>query len=149
MKPVSEYQTSTSKIWFSPTFRSHQLGYKLRLAVEVKPQPSHLQLNVAIVSAPPEDQPEFVKFPCVGYATVHILNPQHNKRHKDISFGFRISDESDKSMPAAVPNEYIMDDHLFFRVVKVELEEDYKPWLLDPHHEAEDSDSTDSEIESE
>ena len=155
MKPVSDYQNSAGKTWFGPAFQSHQLGYKLCLAVKMQPQASldlndNLQLNVGVVSAP-GDQLDFLKFPCIGDATVQVLNPQQNKRHIDISVGFMISDdhESGRFTFTFVPKEYVEKDRLFFRVVKVDLDEEYKPWLLDPHQEADDSDSGDSEMEGE
>ena len=149
MKPVSEYQGSTGKTWFSPTFLSHRLGYKLCLAVKMQTQASlplneNLQLNVGVVSAPGE-QGDFLKFPCIGDATVQVLNPQQNKRRIDISVGFMIGDESERFTFASVPKAYIYQDRLFFRVVKIDLDEEYKPWLLDPHLEADDSISVDSE----
>ena len=57
----------------------------------------------------------------------------------DISVGFMIGDESERFMFASVPKAYIYQHHLFFRVVKIDLDEKYKPWLLD------DSISVDSE----
>ena len=148
MKPVSDYQASTSKTWLSPTFRSHQLGYKLRLAVRILPQASlplndNLQLDIGIVSAP-EDQEIFLKLPCISDATVQILNPEKNTC-KPISIGFMTGDESEKFMHTSVPKTYIHCNCLFFRVVKIDLGEEYKLWLLDPHEEVDDSMSVDSE----
>ena len=153
MKPVSEHQASTGKTWLSPIFLSHQLGYKLRLAVKMQPQPSlpmndNLQLNVGIVSARGE-QADFLKFPCIGDAKVHILNPQQNEQPINISVGFMISDESDRFTFASVPKDYIYEDCLFFCVVNVHLDTEYKPWLLDPYQESEDSDSVDSDMDDE
>jgi hypothetical protein len=151
MKSVSKYQASTGKTWFSPVFLSHQLGYKLRLAVKIQPQATiplneNLQLNVRIVSAS-GDQEDFLKLPCVGDATVQVLNPEQNKRRIDISVGFMIGDESERFTYASVPKVYIHHDCLFFRVVKIDLAEEYKPWLLDPHLEADDSMSVDGDSE--
>lgn len=149
MKPIRNYQASTGKTWFSPTFLSHQLGYRLCLAVKIQPQASlplneNLQLNIGIVSAPGH-QEKFLKFPCIGDATVQVLNPEQNKRHIDISVGFMIGDEeSERLTYASVPKAYIHHDFLFFRVVKIDLAEEYKPWLLDPHLDADDSMSVDS-----
>ena len=116
----------------------------------MQPQPSlslndNLQLSVGIISAP-EGQADYLKFPCIGDAKVHVLNPQQNKRPIHISVGFMLGDESDRFTFASVPKEYVYKDRLFFRMVKVDLDEEYKPWLLDPHQEAEDSDSIDSEM---
>ena len=150
MKPVSDYQASTGKTWLSPTFLSHQLGYKLCLAVRIQPQASlpfneNLQLNVGIVSAS-EDQEDFLKFPCIGDATVQILSPEKNQRCIDIPVGFMIGDEPERFTYASVPKTYIHSNCLFFHVVKIDLGDEYKPWLLDPHNvmEVDDSISVDS-----
>ena len=154
MKRVSDYQTSRGKIWFSPTFLSHQLGYKLRLAVKVQPQTSlpfneNLQLNIAVVS-PPGDQEDFLKLPCIGDATLQILNPEEDEDHINISVEFMIGDEPDheRFTDASVPQSYIHHDCLFFSVIEVDLDEEYKPWLLNPQLlETDDSSSVDSDSE--
>ena len=136
MKPFSEYQTCTDKVWLSPTFLSHQLGYKLRLAVNIQPLllNDNPQLKIGIVSAS-EGQADYLKLPCIGDAKVHIINPQQNKRHKDISFGFIIpgDNESYNFTFALLSKDFVYKDCLFFRVEEVYLDEAYKPWLLDPY----------------
>ena len=141
MKHVSEFKTSGTT-WFSPTFLSHQLGYKLRLAVKMQPLTlnENLYLDVGIESALGA-QEHYLKFPCIGDATVHILNPQQNREHIDISIGFMINDEFNEYISALVPKAYVYKDCLFFSVEEVYLDDDYKTWLLDPCQEAEDSDS--------
>jgi hypothetical protein len=152
MKSVSKYQASSDNTWYSPVFLSHQLGYKLRLAVEIQPQATlplneNLQLDIRIVSAS-GDQEDFLKLPCVGDATVQVLNPEQNKRRIDISVGFMIGDELVRTYASeSVPKAYIHHDCLFIRVVKIDLAEEYKPWLLDPHLEADDSMSVDGDSE--
>lgn len=153
MKHVSEYKASAGKTWFSPTFLTHQLGYKLQLAVKVQPQQpqnEYLHLEVGIVLAP-GDQEHYLKFPFKGDADVHILNPQQNKRHKFISIDFEINDESDYEFTLAlVPKDrYVYKDCLFLCVEEICLDHECKTWLLDPNQEAEDSDSVDSEHSSE
>ena len=93
----------------------------------------------------PEDQEDFLKFPCIGDATVQILNPEKNKRRIDIPVGFMIGDESERFTYASVLKTYIHRNCLFIRVVKIDLADEYKPWLLDPHMEVDDSMSVDSE----
>ena len=149
MKCVSEYKKSAGKIWFSPIFLSHQLGYKLRLAVRVSPQSQdkNLHLEVGIVSAPGA-QEHYLKFPCNGDADVHILNPQENEDHKFISVNnFEINDASDCHSEftfAFVPKHYVHKDCLFFCVEEINLDHDCKTWLLDPA----DREPKDSEEES-
>ena len=65
MKYISEYKTSPGKTWLSPIFLSHQVGYKLRLAVRVSPQPQdgNLQLEIGIISAGAQEH--YLKFPCM------------------------------------------------------------------------------------
>lgn len=152
MKHVSEYKASTDKIWFSPTFLSHQLGYKLRLAVKMVPQSpnKHLHLKVGIVAAP-GPQEHYLRFPCNGDASIHILNPQQNKEHMFIFTGFKLNNDDNEYYFASIPKEYVYKDCLFFHVEEVCLGDNYKTWLLDPDQEAEDSDSkedSDSEEQS-
>jgi hypothetical protein len=150
MKHISEYKTSPGKTWFSPNFLSHQLGYKLRLAVKVQPKPQdkHLHLEVGIVSAPGA-QEHYLKFPCNGDADVHILNPQENKYHMFIFVtNFEINDASENLGEftfALVPKDYVYKDCLFFCVEEIHLDQDCTTWLLDP---ADREAKNDSEVES-
>ena len=150
MKHISEYKTSPGhgKTWLSPIFLSHQLGYKLRLAVRVSPQPQdgNLQLEIGIVSAGAQEH--YLKFPCNGDANVHILNPQENEDHKFIFVNnFEINNgASDYHNFASVPERYVHKDCLFFCVEEIYLDDDdCKIWLLDPA----DREPKDSEEESE
>ena len=159
MKPISKYQTSTDEIWISPSFLSHQLGYKLSLTVRLLQQASmkqlrnSVQLEVGIVSAQ-RRQDSFLKFPCIGDIKVKILNPHQNKGHMEISMGFMINNDRRKdrtpelSYPMTVPKDFIFKDRLFFHIVTVQLSEDHRPWLLDPSQVTEDTAySSDSESE--
>lgn len=159
MKPVSKYQASTYKIWLSSSFLSHQVGYKLCLMAKILPKSNtklndSVQLEVGVVSAQGQ-QDNFLKFPCIGDAKVKILNPHHNKGHKEISMGFMIHNERCSahtlglSYPVIVPKEFIFKDRLFFHIVAIQLSEDHRPWLLDPSQVTEDTALYSSDSESE
>ena len=147
--PVSAYKEPSSKFWISSPFMSHQLGYKLFLAVKFSQRdPTHLEIAVR---SPQEiyQRPSHLKFPCEGDVTVRILNPRENKEHIKTSVGFIINATTidpvtkfpQQSCNLPVSSKYIDNDNLYLQVVEVQLEDEYRPWLLHPNMYDSDSDN--------
>ena len=74
MEDVSKYKTS-GQFWLSDSFLSHQLGYRLSLAVKLEAE-NHTKVTLPLMSAKGKRSP-YLDYPCIGSATVIILNPDN------------------------------------------------------------------------
>lgn len=146
MNQVGFYQNSTT-IWRSTPFISHQLGYKLNLAVRFDPNtPTCLELAMGSAQSS-QNSSSHLKFPCIGDATVKILNPNEDKHHITLHMGFSVTAEPinilkfpESGSFESIPEQFIHEDSLHFQVVEIHLDDKYKPWLLHPTS-TQDSDS--------
>lgn len=139
MTDVGTYKRSSTTFWMSTPFRSHQLGYKLYLAVRFSPADS-LRLEMALGSVQDNrDSTTHLRFPCIGDAIIKVLNPHENKNHIKVQMGFTIHATiiSQHEFPeggsfVAISENYIDDDCLNLQVTEIHLDDKYRPWLLDP-----------------
>lgn len=140
MQDVLSYKDS-GEFWLSDSFYSHQLGYKLALAVKVENGSGDktIKVTLALVSSEGK-QSKYLDYPCIGNATVYILNPEINESttvHEQAEFLFMLENKDPQSYPdlseqTEISLDFIRKDCLFFRVDKVEMtENNYKLWLLD------------------
>ena len=146
MNEVGSYQNSTT-IWRSAPFISHQLGYKLNLAVRFNPNiPTCLELALGSAQNG-QNTSSHLKFPCIGDATVKILNPKEDRHHIKLHMGFSVTAEPVNLLEfpeggsfESIPKQFIHEDRLHFQVVEIHLDDKHKPWLLHPTN-TQDSDS--------
>ena len=138
MQDVSSYKTS-GEFWLSDSFLSHQLGYRLSLAVKLEAgsAENHTKVTLALMPAKGKHSP-YLDYPCIGNATVIILNPEDNSNHETVDFLFMFEKKDSQTYPdmneqTEIQNNFIRKDCIFFRVDKIEMNErPYKLWLLDP-----------------
>ena len=143
MQDVSRYKGS-EQFWLSDSFWSHQLGYKLSLAIKVEEGSSEHSLKVSVaVTSSEGKQSSYLEYPCIGNASIVILNPKVNDSqngHELVDLMFMIVNKDPTSYPeihdqTEISTDFIHKDCLFFRVEKVEMNERaYKLWLLDAKH---------------
>ena len=144
MEDVSYYKIQ-GEFWLSNSFLSHQLGYRLSLAVKLEPgsAENHTKVTLALMSANLKGKHSpYLDYPCIGSATVIILNPDDKSNHESAEFMFMLEskDPQKSSYPelneqTEIGDEFIRKDCIFFRVDKVEMSErPYKLWLLDPQN---------------
>lgn len=135
MPNVSSHIT-TGKFWHSDAFLSHQLGYKLCLAVKLGQGSREDRIKVELaVKSSAEEPSAHLDYPSKGNFTVIIMNPEANEHHKVVesSFSIKHKDPTMFTEQREISLQFIRKDCLFFRVYKIEMEErDHKLWLLDP-----------------
>ena len=142
MEGVSYYKTS-GEIWLSDSFLSHQLGYRLSLAVKLEAgsAENNTKVTLALMSAKGKNSP-YLDYPCIGNATVIILNPDDKSNHEtaELMFMLQNQDQQKPSYPelneqTEIADGFINKDCIFFRIEKVEMNErPYKLWRLDPQN---------------
>ena len=140
MENVSEYIDS-DEAWLSDGFYSHQIGYRICLAIKMElSSDSDGMLNVMLGMISAEGMhSSYLLYPCSGFATVAILNPQANSDHKVLELMFilekpTLSNCSEiVSEMVQVPRHFItQEDCIFFRVERIDMDEmKHKLWLLD------------------
>ena len=140
MENVSEYVDS-DEAWLSDGFFSHQIGYKMCLAVRIESSSQvdgSLNVMMGITSAE-NTQNGYLSYPCSGFATVVILNPYKNCDHKVTELVFILEKPALNSYREIVsevvhipPHFITQDDCIFFRVEKIDMDKiKHKLWLLD------------------
>ena len=142
MEDVSKYKTS-GQFWLSDSFLSHQLGYKLSLAVKLEAgsTENHTNVILALMSAKGK-RGSYLDYPCIGSVTVIVLNPDNKSNHETVDFMFMLQDRDPQKASYPEVNEqieiadgFIRKDCIFFRIEKVEMnEKPYRLWLLDPQN---------------
>lgn len=134
MQNVSGHKHS-GETWYSDTFLSHQLGYRLNLAVKVEKgsQEDTRKLSIALVLSKEGRSGTYLDYENVGNCIVTIMNPVANGNHREVEFMFKLNnkDLTRFSREVEISHRYITKDCLFFRVVKVDIKET-RSWLLDP-----------------
>ena len=140
MENVSQYLDS-GEVWISDTFRSHQLGYKLCLAVKLAKGSGEDSIDVTLaVTSSAVESHAYLDYPRIGNATITILYPITDVFHETVEPFFMLENIKKPTMPdlfdqTEISGSFVMKDCLFFRVKKVEIQGvDFKPWLLDPTH---------------
>lgn len=138
MENVSEYIDS-DMAWLSDDFCSHQIGYKLCLAVRIESSSEDdgmLNVMLGITSAEgPHNR--YLEYPCNGFAKIMILNPMEDFDHQALELMFVLEKENTHTEIAGevvkVPQHFITQvDCLFFQVEKINMDrKQYKLWLLD------------------
>ena len=140
MENVNQYLES-GEVWISDTFHSHQLGYKLCLAVKLAKGSGedNIDVTLAMMSSGVESS-KYLDYPRIGNATIAVLYPVADASHEIIEHFFMLENKERTSTPdvcdqTEISGSFVMKDCLFFRVKKVEIQGvDFKPWLLDPTH---------------
>ena len=122
MEGVSYYKTS-GEVWLSDSFLSHQLGYRLSLAVKLEPGSSenNTKVTLALMSAKGKHSP-YLDYPCIGSATVIILNPDDKSNHETADhFMFMLQNQEPQKTSYPEVNEqteigdgFIHKDCIFF-----------------------------------
>lgn len=140
MENVTKY-IDADTAWLSDSFFSHQIGYKICLAIKIESSPeTDGSLNLVIGVTSVEGSPgSYLSYPCSGFATVAILNPHQNYGHKVLAVVFLLENialNSYKEIISEVvniPRQFITQgDCIFFQVEKIDLDETkHKLWLLD------------------
>ena len=140
MENVSEYVDS-DEAWLSDGFFSHQIGYKMCLAVRIESSSEDDgMLNVILGIASAEGPHSgFLEYPCSGFVTVMILNPLEDHDHQVLELMFVLEKPNMYvyneigGEVVKVPQHFITPvDCLFFQVEKVDMDrEQYRLWLLD------------------
>ena len=144
MEDVSKYKTS-GQFWLSDGLLSHQLGYKLSLAVKLEAgsTENHTKVTLALMSRSAKGKRSpYLDYPCVGSTTVIILNPDNKSNHETVDFMFMLQNQEPQrsSYPelneqTEIADSFIRKDCIFFRIEKVEMsEKPYRLWLLDPQN---------------
>ena len=140
MENVSEYIDS-DEAWLSDGFYSHQIGYRICLAIKLESssdKDSALNVMLGMISAEGMHS-SYLVYPCSGFATVAILNPQANSDHKVLELMFILEKPTLNncseivSEMVQVPRHFITQkDCIFFQMDRVEMDESkQKLWLLD------------------
>lgn len=139
MEDVSEYIDSEDA-WLSEGFLSHQIGYRICLAVRIGSTCSSGNsgmLNVMLGIASAEGhQGSYLVYPCTGLAKIAILNPMEDHDHHVLELMFTLEKSSNHEIAGEavqIPQYFIAHSNcLFFRVERIDLDKTkYKVWLLD------------------
>ena len=87
MSGYSEYKESGSN-WYSESFYTHQVGYKMQLCVNVNGWFSriHIALEIYIVKGPFDN---FIPWPLVGKMELKLLNQISDNEHHSVIVDFR------------------------------------------------------------
>ena len=120
-----------------PIFYSHQNRYKLQLKIGIHVNRTTSQFNLILCSVSGENDGNLV-WPVSGTLTVALLNQHKNQGHCIANIEFMM--EACSQTPIfetrfQSPNDYITvngEGDLQFCILKIELNEQCKPWLLDP-----------------
>ncbi len=120
-----------------PIFYSHQNGYKLQLKIGIHVNRTTSQFNLILCSVSGENDGNLV-WPVSGTLTVALLNQHKNQGHCIANIEFMM--EACSQTPIfetrfQSPNDYITangEGDLQFCILKIELNEQCKPWLLGP-----------------
>ena len=140
MENVSKY-IDADKAWLSDGFCSHQIGYRICLAIKIESISDNdgmVNVMLGVISAEGA-QSSYLVYPCSGLATVAILNPQANSDHKVLEVIFVLekpalnSYSEIESELVQVPRCFItQDDCIFFLVEKIDMDDSGQNlWLLD------------------
>ena len=134
---VSEYVDS-EEAWLSEGFLSHQIGYRICLAVRIGSSSGNSgMLNVMLGIASAEGhQNSYLVYPCTGLAKIAILNPMEDCDHHILELMFTLEKSSYHEIAGEavqIPQFFITHSNsLFFRVERIDLDKTkYKVWLLD------------------
>ena len=137
MENVSEYIDSEDA-WLSESFLSHQIGYKICLAVRIGSSSGNSgMLNVMLGIASAEGhQGSYLVYPCTGLAKIAILNPMEDYDHHVLELMFTLEKSSHHEIAGEavqIPRYFVTHaNSLFFRVERIDLDKiKYKVWLLD------------------
>lgn len=137
MEKVSEYIDSEDA-WLSEGFLSHQIGYRICLAVRIGSSSGNSgMLNVMLGIASAEGhQSSYLVYPCTGLAKIAILNPMEDCDHHTLELMFTLEQSSYHEIAGEavqIPQYFITHSNsLFFRVERIDLDKTkYKVWLLD------------------
>ena len=137
MENVSQYIDSEDA-WLSEGFLSHQIGYRICLAVRIGSSSGNSgMLNVMLGIASAEGpQSSYLVYPCTGLAKLAILNPMEDCDHHVLELMFTLEKSSYHEIAGEavqIPQYFIAhSDSLFFRVETIDLDKTkYKVWLLD------------------
>ena len=137
MENVSEYIDSEDA-WLSDSFLSHQIGYRICLAVRIGFSSGNSgMLNVMLGIASAEGhQSSYLVYPCTGIAKIVILNPMEDCDHHILELMFTLEKSSYHEIAGeAVQIPHYFTTHcnsLFFRVERIDMDKSkYKVWLLD------------------
>ena len=140
MEHVSDYIDS-DEAWLSDGFFSHQIGYKMCLAVRIESSSEDDgMLNVILGIASAEGPHSgFLEYPCSGFVTVMVLNPMEDQDHQILELMFVLEKPNMYvyneigGEVVKVPQNFITPmDCLFFHMEKVDIDkEQYRLWLLD------------------
>ena len=155
MENVSNYIDSEDA-WLSDSFLSHQIGYKICLAVRIGSSSGNSGMLNVMLGIAPADGPQgsYLVYPCTGFATIAIMNPVEDCDHHVLELMFTLEESSYHEIAGEavqIPQYFITHvNSLFFRVEKIDLDKTkYKLWLLDPFvaENSEDIDVESSEEE--
>lgn len=137
MENVSEYIDSEDA-WLSEGFLSHQIGYRICLAVRIGSSSGNSgMLNVMLGIASAEGhQGSYLVYPCTGLAKIAILNPMEDYDHHMLELMFTLEKSSHHEIAGEavqIPRYFVTHaNSLFFRVERIDLDKiKYKVWLLD------------------
>lgn len=140
MEKVSEY-TDLDEAWLSEGFYSHQIGYKICLAVRIEScSEEDDMLNVILgISSTEGPHRKYLVYPCSGLAKILILNPIEDSGHQVLELMFTLEKPNHNSY-SEIPGEAVKipqhftanEDCLFFHVETIGIDKTkYSLWLLD------------------
>lgn len=140
MENVSEY-TDLDEAWLSDGFYSHQIGYKICLAVRIEScseEDGMLNVILGIASAEGPHR-KYLVYPCSGLAKILILNPVEDSGHQVLELMFTLEKPNLNSY-SEIPGEAVkIPQHftanegcLFFQVETIDIDKTkYSLWLLE------------------
>ena len=140
MENVSEY-IDLDEAWLSEGFYSHQIGYKICLAVRIEScSEEDDMLNVVLgISSTEGLHRKYLVYPCSGLAKILILNPIEDSGHQVLELMFTLEKpilNSYSEIPGEavkIPQHFTAHEGcLFFHVETIDIDKTkYSLWLLD------------------
>ena len=141
MENVSKY-LDFDETWLSEVFYSHQIGYKICLAVRLESSSEGDGMVNVILGVTSAEGPHsrYLVYPCSGFAKLLILNPKEDSGHQALELPFsletpiKVNGYSEIEGEAVkIPQYFIVrKEFLFFQVEQISVDKaKHALWLLD------------------
>ena len=159
--PHFDDHRTKSRCWYSTPFFSHARGYKMCLRVDANgiaaSHGTHVSLFVCLMQGDYDDD---LAWPFMGKITVELLNQIADTQHHmgTVQFDSQQNDECNSRVTSVVSGtgrgwpqfishkllcagmrqdmkcQYLKGDCIYFRIQKIDVHQDNKPWLICTSH---------------